>query len=52
MSGPKNFLCDQYWTDSLLARTFLGLLFDLVGEAEAGFLTGDFSFAFADAIVF
>ena len=35
-----------------MARVFLGLLFYLVGEAEAGFLTGDFSFAFADAIVF
>ena len=46
------FQIGQYWTDSLFARTFFGLFLDLVGEAEAGFLTGDFSLAFADAIVF
>ena len=33
-------------------RVFLGLFLDLVGEAEVGFLTGDFSLAVAEAMVF
>ena len=46
------FQIGQYWTDSLFARTFFGLFLDFVGDADAGFLTGDFSVALAAAIVF
>ena len=43
-------LISQYYIDSLLARYFLGLFLDLVGDV--GLLTGDFSLALAEAIVF